>query len=153
MPSNSTLPTLALVALTVAFAGGCKQRTPNDHTEAATAELRSADAPVEVRAGESNAYLATVRREQLALRTRLRERIDALDSQLAALRVDAPGESGSFVDPHAKNAGRIRALIDQRTQLEVDLAAVDRADERGWDDVKASIEHDLGRTDAPREAR
>ena len=96
---------------------------------------------------ETHDYLATVRREQLALRARVQEEVDAIDQKLLALTIDARKgtgmEGGVVVDPRSKDAARIRALLQRRETLTSDMSVLERADERAWDEVKANIEQDL----------
>ncbi|HVH47191.1 MAG TPA: hypothetical protein VM925_32860 [Labilithrix sp.] len=145
---NPTLSSLALgAAVLAACIGACKKSPETEQREAAEAELRSAEAPAtppKPLVDEKNAYLAVVRREQLELRAHLQEDIDDIDKKLAELKVDAR-DGGFLVDPTSKNAVRIRALLERRSQLEQDAATVERADERGWDELKATIEKDLAR--------
>jgi hypothetical protein len=96
---------------------------------------------------ETNDYVVVVRREQLALRARLHERIAEIDTALAGLRV-APRETRRAVargrvDGETSEAKRVEALVRSREVLKDDLFTLELADERGWDEIKASIERDL----------
>lgn len=144
MRSNQRFLVLALGATIAAvFTGGCKKGAETK-PETAEAELSSAETQKggEKVVDERNAYFAVVRREQLELRARLQEEIDAIDKRLNALKVEF--REGHYVqDPKSRNAAKIDELLEHRRQLEEDAIIVERADERGWDELKAMIERDL----------
>lgn len=139
---------LVLAVLAVASGpAGCKRSEPDRH-DVGQAELHSGELPPPPQKPvvEESSYLRAVRREQVVLEARLRDRLEAIDGRVAALRVGTPEEtraSGRFVAPDTKNERRVRALLERRSQLERDLGAVERADERGWDELKANVERDL----------
>ena len=72
------------------------------------------------------------KREQLVLRSRIDDELRTIERRLGELR-RAPR-----IDPKA-----IDELVEKRETLKADAAVVDRADERGWDELKAVVEHDL----------
>ncbi|MBX3229454.1 MAG: hypothetical protein KIT84_17450 [Labilithrix sp.] len=122
---------LSVAALCASLALACNKASDKDKvgtTETTSAEIEPA-APTPA---PKDDYLATVRREQLVLRGRLEEEIRAIDHQLTQLRRS----------PKA-NATAIEALVERKQTLEADANVVDRADERGWDELKATVEHDL----------
>lgn len=157
MRRNDRLPMLVFGLMVGAiFTGAC--RKPADEAtrrEAAEAELHSAKSSkgTDVNAkttDETNARFAHVRREQLDLRARLQKEIDHIDEQLATLKVELGATTGAVKDGgklsnqgRAKDKERIEALLARRRVLEKDANIVDRADEHGWDEVKATIEKDL----------
>ena len=146
MRSNHARIALVLAASIAAVCtSACKKSADDEHRRASRTELREQrTAPPEPHViGERNDYFATVRREQLQLRARLQEEIGAIDRKLAEMKVELR-DGGYVVDPRSRNAARIKELIERRTQLEEDIATVERADERGWDELKGTIEKDLG---------
>lgn len=117
---------IGLVAIcTVACA---KDKPEVGTTETTSAEVARPAPPV----ASTDGYLATVRREQLVLRSRIDDELRTIERRLGELR-RAPR-----VDPKA-----IDELVEKRETLKADAAVVDRADERGWDELKAVVEHDL----------
>ena len=73
-------------------------------------------------------YLATVRREQLVLRGRIDDQLRAIEKKLAVKNLDAKTR---------------QELLEKRETLRADATVVVNADERGWDELKAVVEHDL----------
>lgn len=148
--NGRTMLGLTLVAVACSL-GGCKRSEPEHNEvgrEVGQVELTSGEPsarPEQPRADE-NSYLGAVRREQLTLTARVREEIESVDVRLAALRSHASKDarpSGRFVVADSKKERRVRALLERRSELEQDLATVQRADERGWDELKANVERDL----------
>lgn len=118
---------LAIVAL---CAGGCKKDSPEVGTTTTTStEIVVESQPVQLTTPKDD-YLATVRREQLVLRRRIDDELRVIDRALSkpATKLDAKTRAG---------------LVEKRETLRADAAVVDRADERGWDELKAVVEHDL----------
>ena len=113
---------LVVASLLVLLVASCSKPTTFgaasrevSRTEIHSASLPPVDAGVP---GEANGYLAAVRREQAQLREKLLDAITSLDR-----RGEAAGGG--------------------RQQLRDDLVAIDRSDERGWDELKAEVERDL----------
>lgn len=77
-------------------------------------------------------YLSTVRREQIALKTRLDDAMSGIDHQVSDLRRTGHIDSAEAHD-----------LMDRRATLAADSEVVSKSDERGWDELKATVEHDL----------
>jgi hypothetical protein len=156
MRSNPRILMLALGVSTAAVLNcGCKKAAETKQ-EGGRVELRSAETEAHRTdkkvVDEKNAYFAVVRREQLQLRARVQEQIDAIDKQLAALKVEF--RDGRYVqDPRSKNAAKIDELLERRRLLEEDANVLERADERGWDEVKGEIERDLSEKAAPGKGR
>lgn len=138
---------LALVAAVAAVCTACKNPSRTDGRAAKAREVvQSADMRVRT-IDETNDYVVIVRREQLALRARLHERIAEIDTALAGLRV-APHEprravARGRVDGETTEAKRIETLVRSREVLKADLVTLELADERGWEEIKAGIERDL----------
>ncbi len=145
MRSNRACFALGLVAtIATVCTGACKKTAETQRREAAETELRSGPAEVEKHVlGEKDDIFTTVRREQLDLRARLQREIDELDRKLADLKVELR-DGGYVVDPKAKHAARVKELVERRDQLHEDMLTVERADEHDWDEIKATIERDLG---------
>lgn len=123
-------------AVLLVFVVGCSRReVPVDDTKVGE--------PVQITAasttGQPESYLAAVRREQVSLRARVVEEIAVVDKRILALQ-HPEGASG---DPDSAAAATLGALIVRRQRLRDDVVSIDRADERGWDELKAEIEHDL----------
>lgn len=138
--NNAPRAVLLGAAIATVCSGACRKDT--EGKKAGAAELRSA---TETRTQGSDGkaeYLVTVRREQLELRGRLQRDIDDVDRKLAELKVELR-DGGSMADPKSKRAGRLKELVERRTQLEEHAATLERADERDWDEVKATIEKDV----------
>jgi hypothetical protein len=139
---NRTLM-VALGLAVAACTSGCKKSSETERKEAdkATVEARGDTNEAQTAAiDEQNDYLAAVRREQLELRGKVQQEIDDIDEKLLALKVNG---KDATVDPHAKDAKKISALLERRTRFEADVGRIERSDERGWDQTKAEIEHDL----------
>ena len=149
MRSNNGILVVVLGTLAAALCtGACKKSSEMEREESSRAELHSAQRTVEVRKDafdEKNDWFAAVRREQLELRARLQEDVDDIDTKLAWLKVDFHKDRGYVFDSKSKDAKKIQQLIDRRQKLAADINIVDRSDERGWDEIKATIERDLGR--------
>lgn len=142
---NVSLALVLALATSAVCTTACKKSAETERADAGVAQLRSARRTTEPRErviGEKDDYLATVRREQLDLRARLQREIDQIDRKLAAMKVELR-DGGPVIDPRAKNAAQIRQLVDRRARLQEDMTTVERADERGWDELKATIERDL----------
>lgn len=138
---------LALVAAVAAVCTACKRPSETDGRGAKAGEVGPSTGVRERTIDESNDYVVVVRREQLALRARLHERIAEIDTALAGLRV-APHEprravARGRVASETTEAERIEALVRSREVLKADLLTLELADDRGWDEIKASIERDL----------
>lgn len=114
--------TISLLVFVTSALLACR-RPSAKHNEAGQAELHAAHKVVD----ENTARLAEVRREQLALRARLEERIAILDKLVA----------------RSKSPATTKALLERRGRLEEDLTTLDRADERGWYELKTTIESHL----------
>lgn len=143
--NNVPLALVLALGTAVAGAGACKKPSETERAEAGVAQLRSARRtaePKEQVLGEKDDYFTTIRREQLELRARLQREIDQIDRRLAELKVELR-DGGPVIDPKAKNAAQVRQLVDRRARLHEDLTTVERADERGWDELKSTIERDL----------
>jgi len=143
MRSNHALLAVVLCAGGAALCTSACKKTPEDRERASRAQLRSASMEPQTQViGEENDHFATVRREQLRLRARLHDQIADVDEELAALKVER--RDGRYVvDPMARSAARTKRLLEQRRRLEEHAMTVERADERGWDDLKATVERDL----------
>jgi hypothetical protein len=145
MRSNDRLLALALgTAVTTFCIGACKKPAPERKKETSETELRSAERTVEAERysiDEKRAYFAPVRREQLDVLGRLQAEIDGIDNKLAELKIELRGAYSA--KPKSKDAARIRELLQRRAQLEEDKLTVERSDERGWAELKATIEQDL----------
>ena len=138
--------------------GACKKSAEEaERKEASTTELRSArDRELEkiekletTVIDEKNNPVAVVRREQLELRAQLRTEIAALDGRIAEMKVELY-EGGYLREQRAKTKARIEGLAERRMQLQHDIVMIERADEHGWNDLKATIEKDL-KNGRPRE--
>jgi hypothetical protein len=117
------------LALLTLFVAACHRSPPRERTNA-NVETAPVEDPAAVRIARHDGYSATVQREQLELRGRLREDIQAIDAELATRH----GTS---------TRAEITRLLARRSLLEEDVGTLDRADERGWDELKATIENDL----------
>jgi hypothetical protein len=148
MRSNNKVLVLVLgTALAAVCTGACKKSAEAERREAEKAQVQGERKMIEAHKeaiDETNDYLAAVRREQLELRGRLQEEIDDIDKKLSDLKVDARKAGGVVIEPGSKDAAKIQKLLDRRSTLEADMTVLERADERGWDEVKANIEQDLG---------
>jgi len=121
-----------VAALCASLTLGCnKASEKTSTTETTSAEIDLGTAPTAPTAPKDD-YLATIRREQLVLRGHLEEAIAGLDHEIGDLQKA----------PHP-NSAAIRELTRRRQTLEADALVVDRSDERGWDELKATVEHDL----------
>ncbi len=143
---NKKMIVLALGAVATVCTAACNKSSDTERKEADKAEVRAEEKTTEVRkeaAQERNEYLTTVRREQLDLRGRLQGEIDDIDKKLLDLKVDMRKDGGALFDSKSKDAKRIQELIARRERLVADANLVDRADERGWDETKATVEKDL----------
>ena len=133
MMKNFGIVALAIGAICT---GGCNKDKPADvaTTQTTSSEIVLGTQPAAARATEprKDDYRATVRREQLILRSRLDDEIMSIDRQLNVLR-RAP----------ERDQKAINDLVTKRQTLEADANVVDRSDERGWDELKAVVEHDL----------
>ena len=144
MRSNNAMFAVVLGAGVAALCTSACKKSPEVEHRASEAELRSAltEPPRTRVADDRNGYFATVRREQLQLRARIQDDIADIDQNLAALKVER--RDGRYVfDREAKNAARIKQLLERRSRLYEHALTVERADERGWDDLKATVEQDL----------
>ncbi|MBX3205225.1 MAG: hypothetical protein KF764_09155 [Labilithrix sp.] len=142
MCSNNTL--LAFVLAAVSFTA-CRRSPDAERSEAAEAELRAAKEPAEIESlviDEKHDYVAVVRREQLELRARVRASIAEIDRQLDELRVHGRATE-SRSDPRSTLDAEVEALRERRRVLAQDAVDIERADERGWAELKARIEGDL----------
>ena len=100
------------------------------------------EAPVVI--DEKNEYLVVVRREQLTLQANVQEEIDRIDHRLMDLRsVQYEDGVGYIYDPTSSDAKLIGELLRKREMLKEDMATIERSDERGWDEIKATIERHL----------
>jgi len=136
---------LAAAAAGVVCTSACKKGSDTERAEAGMTQLRSGRATTEPRErviGENGDYFASVRREQLELRARLEQAIEATERELRALNVELD-DAGPAAGPRSKNAARIKGLLERRARLKDDVTTVERADERGWDELKRAIERDL----------
>lgn len=75
-------------------------------------------------------YLQAVRREQLQLEAKIDDALARLDRRLGT----RPAER--------------QAILERRSRLAADKRLIGKSDERGWDELKAEIERDLGVTGA-----
>ena len=143
MRSNHALLAVVLCAGGAALCTSACKKTPDERGRASQVQLRSATiGPHTQIIGGENDHFATVRREQLQIRARLEAEIADIDEELVALRVER--RDGRYVvDPMAKSAARTKQLLEHRRRLEEHAATVERADERGWDELKATVERDL----------
>ncbi len=145
MRSNKAVVAVVLGASVAALCtSACKKASDETHRRPGSeANIHSARVvPPTESAASKNDFFATVRREQLQLRARIQEDIAEVDARLAELGVGR--RNGQYViDPNAKNAARVRELLARRHRLEEHAATVERADERGWDELKATVEQDL----------
>ena len=97
-----------------------KDKTP----DVSTTHVTSA----EVQPPPTDDYVSMVKREQATLRTKVNDQLRAIEQSQAELRNDPT---------------KLHELNSEHAVLESDLRALNRADERGWDELKAVIEHDL----------
>ena len=120
----------SLAVLAGAIAAFCVTACNKDKPEVGTASTTSSEMVLtaEAPATPKDDYLATVRREQLVLRGRVDDEIRVLDRQLAAKSLDAK---------------KRQELTEKRETLRADATVISHADERGWDELKAVVEHDL----------
>lgn len=148
MRSNNALLAVGIGAAVAALCtSACKKAAETDNQNAAEAELRSArvTAPQTQVIADDDLF-ATVRREQLQLRARLQQDIREIDGRLAALDVER--RDGRYVvDPKSRSAARAKALVERRSRLREHATTVERADERGWDELKKAVEKDLAAGD------
>ena len=116
--------------LALAFAALCTTACNKDKPEVSTTTTTSSEIELSTQpqAAPKDDYLATVRREQLVLRSRIDDELRALDRQLLTTTLDAKSRE---------------ALLEKRETLRADASVIDHADERGWDELKAVVEHDL----------
>ncbi|MFO0743313.1 MAG: hypothetical protein U0270_46005 [Labilithrix sp.] len=116
--------------LALAFAALCTTACNKDKPEVSTTTTTSSEIEpsAQPQAAPKDDYLATVRREQLVLRSRIDDELRALDRQLLTTTLDAKSRE---------------ALLEKRETLRADASVIDHADERGWDELKAVVEHDL----------
>ncbi|MDF2695873.1 MAG: hypothetical protein K0S65_4256 [Labilithrix sp.] len=128
-------------AIAAVCTGACNKSAETKRKEVSEAELRSAEAERHV-LDEKHDYFAAIRREQLDLRARVQEDIDELDKQLASLKVEFR-DGGWTPDRPSKNSAKITELLEHRKRLEEDATAVERADDKNWETVKAAVEKDL----------
>ncbi len=156
MRSNHGVRVLVLGAGVAALCiGACKKPAEEaERKEASTTELRSARDHDRDRdrkrirklettvIDEEHDAVAVVRREQLDLRAQLQTEIAAIDGRIAELKVELY-EGGYLRESRAKAKARIEALAERRMQLQHDVVMIERADEHGWNDLKATIEKDL----------
>lgn len=130
----SKIIAILAVATAAICATGCKKATDDKpgvtHTTSAELPSNTTVAPPEPAKDD---YLATVHREQLALSARIDDHLGTIDRQVSDLR-----RAGRMGTPEAQE------LLARRQTLEADSAVVARSDERGWDELKATVEHDLG---------
>jgi hypothetical protein len=142
---------VALCAFAAVCTGACKKSSEAEREQVGKAEVRSAEATNEANKAqgevtkEKNEYLTAVRREQLELRGKLQDQIDDIDRKLLDLKIDMRKDGAVRVDPTSKDAKKIEELITRRQKLEADVNIIERADERGWDEIKANVEQDLSR--------
>jgi hypothetical protein len=95
---------------------------------------------------EERDRVAVVRREQLELRADVEDELDDIDRKLLALGVEVRKDGTPTIEPKkraSKGAARITELLEYRQQLMTDLTLLERSDDKGWEDLKASIERDL----------
>jgi hypothetical protein len=111
------------LAILLLLLTSCARRTSGDNVDAGPPIAAESTQPKP----KHNEYLLAVRREQVELRAKLTSEIDRLDAQLGTHR--APPKD----------------VRERRDRLVDDLELLDRADERGWDELKADIENDLAR--------
>lgn len=123
MTKNLGILALAFAALCTT---GCNRDKPEVSTTTTTAS--EIEPSTQAQAAPKDDYLATVRREQVMLRSRIDDELRALDRQLLTTTLDAKSRE---------------ALLEKRETLRADASVIDRADERGWDELKAVVEHDL----------
>jgi hypothetical protein len=130
----------SLAFLALAIAAVCTTACHKDKPEVGTTQTTSSEIDLAPPATTPSVppvqpkddYLSAVRREQIVLRGRIDEELRSIDRQLGELR-QSPGR-----DPRM-----VQELTQKRETLEADATVVDRADERGWDELKAVVEHDL----------
>lgn len=134
MLKNLGISVVVVAALCASLALGCnKASEKTSTTETTSAEINvNGDLGTAPARAPKDDYLATVRREQLVLRSRIEETIAALDHEISDLRKAT-----------APNTAAIQELLTRRQTLEADATVVGRSDERGWDELKATVEHDL----------
>lgn len=137
MPREPVMRTnLGILALCVAAISvtGCKNDKPEPvgTTTTTSSEIELGTQQPAAPAPAPDGYLATVRREQLVLRSRVDDELRLIDRQLVEQR------QAASKDPKA-----IHDLETKRLTLSADSQVLDRSDERGWDELKAVIEHDL----------
>lgn len=127
---------LGILALcvTAISATACKKDKPEPvgTTTTTSSEIELGTQPAAPAAPAPDSYLATVRREQLVLRGRIDDELRAIDRQLVTQKGAAN-----------KDPKTIHDLEEKRLTLSADAEVLDRSDERGWDELKAVVEHDL----------
>lgn len=117
--------------LALALAALCTTACNKDKPEVGTTTTTASEIEVSTQApapAPKDDYLATVRREQLVLRGRIDEELRNIERELAAKSLDAKTR---------------KELTEKRETLRADATVVVHADERGWDELKAVVEHDL----------
>ncbi len=123
--------------------GGCKEAPATSHRATAGA---SAERGEPVKLDEQNDYVVVVRREQLLLRADLQAKVADIERKLEALAVDGQAEERHEARAGASkvsNRARVTELLERRQQLMRARTMLDRSDDRGWEDLKASIVRDL----------
>jgi len=127
---------IVAIAIGAICTTACNKDKPADvsttQTTSSDIDLGTRPAAAQATEPQKDDYRATVRREQLILRSRLDDEMMSIDRQLNVLR-RAPERDQKAIDD----------LVTQRQTLEADANVVDRSDERGWDELKAVVEHDL----------
>jgi hypothetical protein len=119
---------LGFAALCTTACNKDKDKPEVGTTTTTSSEVEPTNRPVGQPTMPKDDYLAAVRREQLVLRGRIDDQLRAIEKKLAVKSLDAKTRE---------------ELLEKRETLRADATVVVNADERGWDELKAVVEHDL----------
>jgi hypothetical protein len=128
MTKNLGILALGLAALCTTACNKDKDKPEVGTTTTTSSEVEPSPGPAAGQAIPKDDYLAAVRREQLVLRGRIDDQLRTIEKKLASQSLDAKTR---------------QELLAKRETLRADATVVVNADERGWDELKAVVEHDL----------
>jgi hypothetical protein len=128
MTKNLGILALGLAALCTSACNKDRDKPEIGTTTTTSSEVEPTPGPAGGQAIPKDDYLAAVRREQLVLRGRIDDQLRAIERNLASKSLDAKTR---------------QELLEKRETLRADATVVVNADERGWDELKAVVEHDL----------
>lgn len=120
--------------------------TPAETDRASTVELTSAEVPPAPATATASSYRSVVEGERRALRSRVDEAVGNIDRILVERSGDrrsVPFNTPGSMAPTLRASGDVDRLVDRRAALADHARSLDSADERGWDELKATIERDL----------